>query len=476
MKKKQLKFSTMRLCKSVMITSLLIGFSCSQSEELENVETLKNIDDQSVSFLELPTAKAPNDDSSSLSARLSGEKVSGSCDNPSNYQIYTADEVNIGTDFVSKYTTSGVSVDRMRNLDDRTCAYNYSQETRAGINYGKYRLRAGTNPFDSRQPRIERTTVAVNNNNGAFVRFDGQVRIRRVGDANNNLSQTSFGENSGTYIIQAKGTHSGGGGSIDPAICLIVAKPGRSGYFNLYREEIIFRGGENSSGRRLVPLLEVPADRRINLTMINGFNADGTQYVNTWINGSFFGFPVPDSATQKGLTAKIRFGAYRCKNGEADIWWNNVTHDFSNGTPSNNNNTNAWNPANSFAKLGSSFSSSEWSSQYATQYGLDGNNSTRWASANQGTTANHYLGNWPGTWRTLKRARVTFDSAIANDFYILYYDGTGNWKVAKHITNNSSQTVKIEGMNAYGYGFIIYSLRQPHGHISIHELEFYDHN
>ncbi|SFD27495.1 hypothetical protein [Algibacter pectinivorans] len=458
------------LIKVLLLALIFVYSSCSKNEELDSMTQ-----DETISFKNLPVEEAPleNTDENN-NYRLSGKRTSQACDNPNNYQIYTADEVGIGTDFVSKYTTSGVSVDRMRNLDDRTCAYNYSQETRGGINYGKYRLRAGTNPFDSRQPRIERTTVAVNNNNGAFVRFDGQVRIRRVGDANNNLSQTSFGENSGTYIIQAKGTHSGGGGSVDPAICLIVAKPGRSGYFNLYREEIKFRGGENSSGRKLVPLLEVPADRRINLTMINGFNANGTQYVNTWINGSFFGFPVPDSQTQKGLTAKIRFGAYRCKNGEADIWWNNVTHDFSNGTASNNNN-NAWNPANSFAKLGTSFSSSEWSSQYATSYGLDGNNNTRWASASQGTTANHYLGNWPGTWRTIKRAKVTFDSAIANDFYILYYDGTGDWKVAKHITNNNSQTVKIEGMNAYGYGFIIYSLRQPYGHISIHELEFYDH-
>lgn len=29
----------------------------------------------------------------------------------------------------------------------------------------------------------------------------------------------------GSYIMQAKGKHSGGGGSADPAICLYLAKP-----------------------------------------------------------------------------------------------------------------------------------------------------------------------------------------------------------------------------------------------------------
>ncbi len=65
----------------------------------------------------------------------------------------------------------------------------------------------------------------------------------------------------GTYIAQAKGKHTGGGGSPDPAICLFLAKPvyGIDGQgrrtqvsFDIYREQINFRGGSGASGRTLV--------------------------------------------------------------------------------------------------------------------------------------------------------------------------------------------------------------------------------
>jgi len=66
--------------------------------------------------------------------------------------------------------------------------------------------------------------------------------------------------------MQAKGTHTGGGGSADPAICLYLAMPvyGDDGNgnqvqvsFDIHREQIKVRGGSGAAGRDVVFLKNV---------------------------------------------------------------------------------------------------------------------------------------------------------------------------------------------------------------------------
>jgi len=91
---------------------------------------------------------------------------------------------------------------------------------------------------------------------GSFAKFTGTVRILEVG-------YTGTDADDGTYIMQAKGKHTDGGGSDDPAICLFLAKPvyDASGTnqisFDIYREQINYRGGSGSAGRDVVFLKNV---------------------------------------------------------------------------------------------------------------------------------------------------------------------------------------------------------------------------
>jgi hypothetical protein len=308
-------FTVAKLCSFLLLTTTL---SCSEEEELLDLNEAQLLTSENVS------------------ARVRSKKISG-CDNPKGYKIYTIGELDAfdeSDDYVPKKSANGTNVDVIRDIDDRTCQYNYTQEKRGKYRYGKYRLKAGTNKYDALQPRIERTTLAIRNTSSGFVRVSGHVRIRKVGDgsrsvsSNNETNKTAqlvFGESSGTYIMQAKGTHSGGGGSKDPAILLLLAKPASNGDFNIYSEQITKRGGSDSKGRELVYVTTVKGDRRVFVNMTNRFS-NGKQYVDYKVGNVSKSFKVPDSNTQKGQSAKIRFGAYRCKKGEADIWWSDVSH------------------------------------------------------------------------------------------------------------------------------------------------------
>lgn len=304
---------------------LATTFSCSEEDNLVEVEEQQSVNTEA------------------LSARTKGKQISG-CNNPKGYQIYTVGELpglSDSNDYVNKKAINGTDVDIIRDLDDRTCAYNYSQERRSNVNYGKYRIRAGSNKYDTKlQPRIERATKVVKRKKGNFVSVEGFVRIRRVGGrpSGNNYSQTDMRDLRGTYIMQAKGKHSNKTiGSDDPAIALLVAKPASNGNFNIYREQITKRGGSGTSGRRLVKLKTVPGDRRVKIKMTNGWSTDTGQYVRVTISGTTFSWNVPNTKIevskdvfkfQVGQDAKIRFGAYRCHSGEADIWWSDIKHDF----------------------------------------------------------------------------------------------------------------------------------------------------
>ena len=226
------------------------------------------------------------------------------------------------------------TVNKTKFIDDRTCTYNYTQTTFGGRTYGVYKIKANSNHIDDLQPRIERQSKVINTTaSGKFVRMAGYVTIKRAGHVSDSYDRGDMRDGSGTYIMQAKGKHTGGGGSPDPAICLLVAKPRFSGgsqvSYDIYREEITERGGSGVSGRRLVFLTNIPANTRRFVRMENGFTGSGSNkrhYVNVRIGGTDYNWDVPDP--QRATQAKIRFGAYRCKGGEAEILWDGMSQTF----------------------------------------------------------------------------------------------------------------------------------------------------
>ena len=144
-------------------------------------------------------------------------------------------------------------------IDDRTCYANYKESSVYSKNWGVYNITYDSNQFDANlQPRMERSLDRSQETGvGSYARFTGTVRILEVG-------KTSNTNNDGTYIMQAKGQHTGSGGSADPAICLYLAKPvygtgidaDKQVAFDIYAERILERGGEGS-GRETVWLKQV---------------------------------------------------------------------------------------------------------------------------------------------------------------------------------------------------------------------------
>lgn len=333
--KKQLKSLNINLAKGFFAASLIISFSCTQEESFDNIEN-KLIDVESNVKGLSAKKKNPTD--------LGGSR--NDCDNPFNsstgmhYRQYESTDVGAGTDLVSKTAENGQNVDVIKFLDDRTCAYNYSQSGNVGI----YKIAAGSNEFGSTlQPRIERATKTVNRANGNFVSLEGTVKIKRVGNkASGNYPNDDLRDQKGSYIIQAKGTHSNVTiGSSDPAILLVLAKDKGNGTIDLWSEQITKRGGSGNDGRDLKFIKNVAKNATFDIKMVNGFSSDTKQYVKIYINGTLeHTHNVPNTKItvrengedvtkfQTGKNAKIRFGVYRCVKGEANIEWSNVKHDF----------------------------------------------------------------------------------------------------------------------------------------------------
>ena len=220
-------------------------------------------------------------------------------------------------------------------IDDRSCYANYKESVVNGKKWGVYNITHGSNNQDTNtlQPRIERSfnrsqTTGI----GSLARFTGTVRILEVGDA----SGTS---NDGTYIMQAKGKHTGGGGSADPAICLYLAKPvygtdsnGNRAQvsFNIYREQIKFRGGSGRVGRENIFLTNVKKNVETAIELEVGFRQDPTDatkkihYSDAIIGEETFNWNIPEP--EKGTQSGIRYGAYRVWGGRAQIRWANTTY------------------------------------------------------------------------------------------------------------------------------------------------------
>ncbi|RED50415.1 hypothetical protein [Seonamhaeicola aphaedonensis] len=219
-------------------------------------------------------------------------------------------------------------------IDDRSCYANYKESTLMGSVWGVYNITDGSNKFDATlQPRIERSLPrAAKLGVGTYVKFNGTVRILEVGD-------TSGTNNDGTYIAQAKGKHTGGGGSPDPAICLFLAKPvygtgsnsNKQVSFDVYAERILTRGGEGSSGREIVFLKNIEKNKPTDFQLEVGFRVDSNDaskkihYCDAIIGGESFNWNIPDP--ERATESKIRYGAYRVKGGRAQIRWANTTFD-----------------------------------------------------------------------------------------------------------------------------------------------------
>ena len=220
-------------------------------------------------------------------------------------------------------------------IDDRSCYANYKESTIYGKTWGIYNITHNSNNQDAAntlQPRMERSLpVASSTNVGTFVKFTGVFRILEVGDAG------TFGQD-GSYIAQAKGQHTGGGGSPDPAICLYRAHPvygtgsnaNKQVAFDIYAERILERGG-SGSGREVVLLKRVNKNEITTFELEVGFKVDPSDsskkihYCNAIIGGEVFNWNIPDP--ERGTQSKIRYGAYRVKGGRAQIRWADTKHE-----------------------------------------------------------------------------------------------------------------------------------------------------
>lgn len=219
-------------------------------------------------------------------------------------------------------------------IDDRSCYANYKESNVYGKTWGVYNITYNSNNQDAvntLQPRIERAlSPSQKTGVGSYARFTGTVRILETGD--------TFGTGSdGSYIAQAKGKHTGGGGSADPAICLYLAKPiygtganaGKQVSFDIYAERILYRGG-SGSGREVVFLKNVIKDAETSFELEIGFRQDPNDankkihYCDAVIGGTAFNWNVPEP--ERGIESKIRYGAYRVKGGRAQIRWANTTY------------------------------------------------------------------------------------------------------------------------------------------------------
>ena len=219
-------------------------------------------------------------------------------------------------------------------IDDRSCYANYKEVTINGTTWGIYNITDGSNNQDAAntlQPRIERSLSRSQTTGiGSYAKLTGTVRILEVGNING-VSNS----NDGTYIMQAKGKHTGEGGSADPAICLYLAKPvydsgGNQVSFDIYREQINYRGGSGADGRTLVYLTNILKNVETSIELEVGFKEDPSDsskkihYSDAVIGGTSYDWNIPEP--ERGIQSGIRYGAYRVKGGRAQIRWANTVY------------------------------------------------------------------------------------------------------------------------------------------------------
>jgi hypothetical protein len=248
----------------------------------------------------------------------------------------TDPSISCSTEFTNATRTSSDLPNPVNvgTIDDRSCYADYSESSVYGKTWGVYNITDGSNHFpESLQPRIERSLIRSQTTGvGSYARFTGTVRILEVGSVfgGGSLSQD------GSYIMQAKGKHTGGGGSPDPAICLYLALPiygsGANSNvqvsFDLYREQIVNREGQ----REFVFLTNIAKDTPTAIELEVGFREDPNnlskriQYADAVIGGQVFNWNIPEP--ERGIQSGIRYGAYRVKGGRAQIRWADTTYEM----------------------------------------------------------------------------------------------------------------------------------------------------
>ena len=247
----------------------------------------------------------------------------------------TSSDISCSDEFRNATRTSSDLANRVNvgTIDDRSCYSDYSESNVNDKTWGVYNITDDSNHIDTNglQPRIERSLPRSGETGvGSYARFTGTLRILEVGD-------TGSFSSSGSYLAQAKGKHSGGGGSNDPAILLYRAhavygngiNAGKQVAFDIYAERILERGGEGS-GREVVFLKRVNKNEEVTFELEVGFRQDPNDaskkihYCDAVIGGEAFNYNIPEP--EKGLESGIRYGAYRVRSGRAQFRWANTTY------------------------------------------------------------------------------------------------------------------------------------------------------
>lgn len=308
---------------SVALIAVIVTFSSCESEPEMNSQLEQIIQDSLAEEENAVDVVIPLDMSDPVSAEAIPDEDTSpitTCTdegNNSSRQTDIANSINVGT------------------IDDRSCYANYTESTYLGKTWGVYNITDGSNHQDAPntlQPRIERSfSRAQTTGVGSYVKFTGLVRILEAGDAVRD-------NDDGSYIMQAKGKHTGGGGSNDPAICLYIAKPvygqNTNGKrvqvsFDIFREQINFRGGSGANGRQFVFLTNVKRNEPTEIVLEVGFRTDPADaskkihYSDATIGGKEFNWNIPEP--ERGIQSGIRYGAYRVKGGRAQVRWADTT-------------------------------------------------------------------------------------------------------------------------------------------------------
>ncbi|CAN0582064.1 unnamed protein product, partial [Ectocarpus sp. 12 AP-2014] len=237
------------MVKYISLPILIVGilfFSCSTDKDTEDPVEEDPVEED-------PVEEDP-EDGTLISDELSGDYTT--CNegfsNPDRLAPDLENRINVG------------------DIDDRTCYSNYSESQYNGKTWGVYNITAGSNHFGGTlQPRMERSFRKVDGTDvGTYLKLTGTVRLLEVG-------YTGVDSRDGTYFMQVKGKHTGGGGSPEPAICLYLAKPvienGEQVSFNVYREQIKFRGGEGGNGRDIIFLTNIKKNQEVSIELESGF-------------------------------------------------------------------------------------------------------------------------------------------------------------------------------------------------------------
>ena len=322
--KNEKKMNLLRLTKLCFILIFILGISCSK----------ENNDSVDENYVDLSN-EDPDDDSSS-----NNTPSSATCEPNKFGQYYKYTDLVPGGEDVNATHVSATAT-----IDDRTCFADYFQKEVDGRTVGVYKIADGTNNLagDKNQPRMERASKRiVSLKKGSFVEIKGFVTIKKVGIVASSFPNDDMRNWSGTYFIQAKGKHEyQPNPSGDPAILLLLAKPvfygsGSVKHFEVYREQIKYREGSGSGGRSLVYVTNIQPGERTPVLMRITLTEDFQQTITMTVGSVTGTFEVPNTEVivngekkiQVPKESKIRFGAYRVKGGEAEIYWDNVTQNY----------------------------------------------------------------------------------------------------------------------------------------------------